>query len=50
MQRFNNAATDYNIRREVFPAVKVAGMFGFKEAALLETAETARAAPGVSFQ
>jgi LemA protein len=49
-QGFNDAATDYNIRREVFPAVKVAGMFGFKEAALLETAETERAAPRVSFQ
>ena len=31
-------------------AFKVAGMFGFKEAALLETAETERAAPKVSFQ
>src|SRR5262249_6033823 len=49
-QAFNDAATDYNIRREVFPAVKVAGMFGFKEAALLETADTERAAPRVSFQ
>src|SRR5271165_5013271 len=49
-QAFNDAATNYNIRREVFPAVKVAGMFGFKEAALLETAETERAAPKVSFQ
>jgi len=49
-QAFNDAATDYNIRREVFPAVKVAGMFGFKEAPLLETAETERAAPKVSFQ
>src|SRR5262245_16300182 len=49
-QAFNDAATDYNIRREVFPAVKVAGIFGFKEAALLETAETERAAPRVSFQ
>src|SRR5262245_61727990 len=49
-QAFNDAATYYNIRREVFPAVKVAGMFGFKEAALLETAETERAPPKVSFQ
>ena len=48
-QGFNDAATHYNIRREVFPAVKVAGLFGFKEAALLETAETERAAPKVSF-
>ncbi|MCC8397161.1 LemA family protein [Paraburkholderia sp. MMS20-SJTR3] len=48
-QAFNDAATDYNIRREVFPAVVVAGMLGFKEAALLETAEAERAAPKVSF-
>ena len=49
-QAFNDAATSYNIRREVFPAVKVAGMFGFKEARLLETADTERATPKVSFQ
>jgi len=49
-QAFNDAAANYNIRREVFPAVTVAGMFGFKEAALLETAQTERAAPQVSFQ
>ena len=48
-QAFNDAATNYNIRREVFPAVTVAGMFGFNEAALLETAETERAATKVSF-
>jgi len=48
-QAFNDAATNYNIRREVFPAVTVAGMFGFKEAALFETAETERVAPKVSF-
>jgi len=28
----------------------VAGMFGFKQAALLEAAETERAAPKVAFQ
>jgi LemA protein len=49
-QAFNDAATNYNIRREVFPAATVAGMFGFKEAALLETAEAERAATKVSFQ
>ena len=49
-QAFNDAATNYNIRREIFPAVKVAGMFGFQPAALLETAETERAAPKMSFQ
>src|SRR5499425_1503410 len=49
-QAFNDAATAYNIQREVFPANTVAGMFGFKEAALLETAESERAAPKVSFR
>jgi len=49
-QAFNDAAASYNIRREVFPANTVAGMFGFKEAALLETPEAERVAPKVSFQ
>jgi len=49
-QAFNDAAANYNIRREVFPAVTVAGMFGFKEAALLETAEAERVAPKVSLR
>jgi LemA protein len=48
-QSFNDAAANYNIRREVFPANTVAGMFGFDAATLLETAETERAAPKVSF-
>jgi LemA protein len=48
-QAFNDAAATYNIRREVFPANTVAGMFGFKEAALLEAPETERASPKVSF-
>jgi LemA protein len=48
-QAFNDAAATYNIRREVFPANTVAGVFGFKEAALLEAPETARLAPKVSF-
>jgi len=49
-QGFNDAATAYNNQREVFPAVMVAGMFGFTEASLLETAAAERAAPKVSFQ
>src|SRR5262249_27481545 len=49
-QAFNDAAATYNIGREVVPATTVAGMFGFKEAALLETPETERAAPKVTFQ
>ena len=48
-QAFNDAAANYNIRREVFPANTVAGTFGFKEAALLETAESERGAPKISF-
>src|SRR5262249_5101805 len=48
-QAFNDAATVYNIRREVFPAVKVAGLFGFTQAALLETKETERAVVKGSF-
>src|SRR5262245_11889660 len=49
-QAFNDASTAYNNRRDVFPAVMVAGMFGFKEATLLETAQTEREAPKVSFK
>ena len=49
-QAFNDAAAAYNIQREVFPAVMVAGMFGFKQAVLLETPEPERAAPQVSFR
>jgi len=49
-QAFNDAAATYNIQREVFPAVAVAGMFGFKPALLLETAQPERAAPQVSFR
>jgi LemA protein len=49
-QAFNDAATAYNNRRGVFPAVMVAGMFGFREATLLETPQTEREAPKVSFK
>jgi len=48
-QSFNDAVMAYNNKREVFPAVMVAGMFGFTEAALLETAQTEREAPRVKF-
>src|SRR3974390_1526046 len=44
-QAFKDAATAYKIRREVFPAVMVAGTFGFREATLLETPQTEREAP-----
>ena len=49
-QAFNDAATAYNNRRQIFPAVMVAGMFGFAEAALLEAAQAEREAPRVSFK
>jgi len=49
-QAFNDAATAYNNRREVFPAVMVAGMLGFTRAALLEAAQAEREAPEVSFK
>ena len=49
-QAFNDAATAYNNRREVFPAVMVAGMLGFTKAALLEAAQAEREAPKASFK
>ena len=49
-QAYNDAVTDFNNTRAVFPAVLLAGMFGFAEAKLLEV-ETPemREAPKVSF-
>jgi LemA protein len=49
-QAFNDSVMAYNNRREVFPSVMVAGIFGFTQAALLETAEEEREAPKVSFK
>jgi len=49
-QAFNDSATAYNNQREVFPAVLVANVFGFTEAALLEAATSEREAPKVSFK
>ena len=49
-QAFNDSVMAYNNRRQVFPAVMVAGMLGFKEAALLEAAQAEREAPKVSFK
>jgi LemA protein len=50
-QAYNDAVTDYNNGREVFPAVIFAGMFGFGPAGLLEAIEAPeqRQAPKVSF-
>jgi LemA protein len=48
-QAFNDAVTFYNNKRAVFPAVMIAGMFGFTDAQLLEIEGAAREAPKVSF-
>jgi LemA protein len=49
-QAFNDAATAYNNKIQVFPAVAVAGALGFTPAALLETEVAQREAPKVSFK
>jgi LemA protein len=50
-QAFNDSVTEYNTARQTFPAVMLAGAFGFADAALLEVIESAeeRKAPKVSF-
>ena len=49
-QAFNDAVTRYNTYREQFPAVAIAGTFGFQEAELFEIADVAeREAPQVKF-
>jgi LemA protein len=49
-QAFNDSVMKYNTSIEVFPAVAVAGMFGFKKAEFFEiTVPEEREAPKVSF-
>ena len=48
-QAYNDGVMAFNNKREVFPTVIVANLFGFTEAALLETAPAEKAAPKVSF-
>jgi len=49
-QAYNDSVMVYNTARESFPAVLVAGMFGFVQAQLFEIEEpTEREAPKVSF-
>jgi len=49
-QAFNDAVMRYNTAREVFPAVMLAGTFGFQEADLFEIEEEdQRDAPKISF-
>jgi len=48
-QAYNDTVMAFNNQREVVPTVFVANLFGFTEAALMETAPSERAAPKVSF-
>lgn len=50
-QAYNDAVTEYNTKREVFPTSIVAGIFNFAPAALLESTDSAaqREAPQVKF-
>ena len=50
-QAYNDAVTEYNTKRELFPTSIVAGMFNFGPAALLESTDSAaqREAPQVKF-
>ncbi len=49
-QAYNDAVTQYNTRRELFPDIVLAGMLGFTEARLFEiVVEKEREAPRVSF-
>jgi LemA protein len=49
-QGYNDAVTQYNIQREKFPAVIIAGFLGFREAQLFEIeSEKERQAPQVKF-
>lgn len=49
-QAYNDAATAYNTKREVFPANLFAGAFGFQPATLFEVTQAAeRDAPRVQF-
>lgn len=46
---FNNAVSEYNTAIEQFPAVVLAGPFGFKGREFFEIAVSERAAPSVKF-
>ena len=49
-QEYNEAVTDYNTRRETFPANIIASLFNFAAAALFEVVDAGeREAPKVSF-
>lgn len=48
-QLYNKTVADYNIKRETFPTVLIAGMLGFQKEEQLTIPEEEREAPRVSF-
>lgn len=48
-QLYNKTVADYNIKRETFPTVLIAGMLGFQKEEQLTIPEAEREAPQVSF-
>lgn len=48
-QLYNTTVANYNLKQEVFPTNILAGLFGFKKAAFLETPEEEKAVPKVEF-
>lgn len=47
--RYNEATTTYNNKRETFPTVMFSGILGFKEMTLFQADEAAQTAPQVQF-
>ena len=47
-QYYNDLATQYNTKQQVFPSNILAGLFGFKPNELFETAESEKALPRVN--
>lgn len=48
-QLYNTTVADYNIKRQTFPTVLIAGMLGFTSEKQLEASPEERVAPTVSF-
>lgn len=48
-QLYNKTVADYNIKRESFPSNLIAGMFNFREEALLQIPESEKAVPNIKF-
>ncbi|MBI4977712.1 MAG: LemA family protein [Spirochaetes bacterium] len=48
-KRFNEVVQAYNTKRQTFPTILLAGMFGFQEKAYFQAEEGAKKAPKVDF-